>query len=346
MFIQNAWYPVAHSKEVGRKILARRICDEPLVMFRTQDGTPAILEDLCCHRLLPLSHGKLNGDNLVCGYHGMEFNAAGACVNIPCQERINPNAKVKSYPTVERHNFVWTWIGDESLADPDEIPDFSWNDSPDWRGDSDSMLLQCDYRLLIDNLLDLSHESYVHWRWEYEEIAKAPIKTTQDGETVTVSRVSGAMDYEEWSNWGNWMKRAIGYQGRFYRFQHCIFSKPCFVVIDSGAIKEGCAYPNNNPNESIRGKMINCAVPSTPTSCWHLFSWPRNYALDDHRLTADIIKILYDVFLEDVEVLEAQQRSILENPDRSMVSIAVDAGPMKARRIIEQNLGEAKRAAE
>jgi phenylpropionate dioxygenase-like ring-hydroxylating dioxygenase large terminal subunit len=47
-FVQNAWYIVAWNREVGRNLLARRICDEPILLYRLTDGTPVALEDLCC----------------------------------------------------------------------------------------------------------------------------------------------------------------------------------------------------------------------------------------------------------------------------------------------------------
>ncbi|MGQ3030048.1 MAG: Rieske 2Fe-2S domain-containing protein, partial [Ferrovibrionaceae bacterium] len=162
MFMQNAWYVAAWGREVGRSLLARRICNLPMVFYRLEDGSAVALADRCCHRLLPLSHGRLEGDTLVCGYHGLTYDRTGQCVKVPSQERVSPQARVTSYPVVERHRFVWVWVGDPALADPSDVPDLHWNDDPAWTGDGDVMEVACDYRLLIDNLLDHSHETYVH----------------------------------------------------------------------------------------------------------------------------------------------------------------------------------------
>ena len=67
-------------------------------MYRRTDGQVAALEDACWHRLLPLSMGRLEGDELVCGYHGLVYNAQGRCTHMPSQETINPSACVRSYP--------------------------------------------------------------------------------------------------------------------------------------------------------------------------------------------------------------------------------------------------------
>ena len=105
-FIRNAWYVAAWSKEVGRNLLARRILDEPVVLFRQKDGTPAALLDRCAHKLAPLSMGRLVDDVVQCGYHGMEYDCTGQCVRVPGQERIPKSAKVRSFPLVERYNAV------------------------------------------------------------------------------------------------------------------------------------------------------------------------------------------------------------------------------------------------
>src|SRR5476649_2705264 len=92
MFMQNAWYVAAWDREIGRTPLARRICDQPMVFYRREDGTPVTLEDMCCHRMLPLSHGRVEGDLMVCGYHGLTFDSAGKCVRVPSQGRVPPSA--------------------------------------------------------------------------------------------------------------------------------------------------------------------------------------------------------------------------------------------------------------
>ena len=62
MFIENAWYVAAESREVADDLLGRTICSDPVVLFRAEDGVPAALEDRCCHRHLPLSLGRRVGN--------------------------------------------------------------------------------------------------------------------------------------------------------------------------------------------------------------------------------------------------------------------------------------------
>ena len=133
---QDAWYAAAYDVEVGnRKLLARTVADKRLVLYRRTDGTAVALENACWHRLLPLDKGHIEGDEVVCGYHGLAFDGAGRCTFMPSQDTVNPAAKVRSYPVLERHRFVWVWTGDPAAADPDRVPDLHWNDDPAWAGD-------------------------------------------------------------------------------------------------------------------------------------------------------------------------------------------------------------------
>src|SRR5947208_10186817 len=112
VYLRNSWYVAAWDREVSRRPLARTYLDEPVVLFRKEDGTPVALQDRCCHRYLPLSRGKLEADRLRCGYHGLLFDADGKCVEIPGQANIPPQAKVRAFPTQERVGWIWIWMGD------------------------------------------------------------------------------------------------------------------------------------------------------------------------------------------------------------------------------------------
>ena len=189
MFLQNRWYAVAWDHEITGKPLGRTICGEKIVFYRKADRSVVALEDCCPHRLLPLSKGFVKNDQLVCGYHGITFGDEGQCVHMPNQEAINPNAHIRPYPVAQRYRFVWVWIGEAALADESKLPHMPWCEGEDWAFDGGTYHIGCDYKLLVDNLMDLTHETYVHpSSIGQEEITEAPIETTSDSETVTVSR--------------------------------------------------------------------------------------------------------------------------------------------------------------
>jgi vanillate O-demethylase monooxygenase subunit len=122
-FPLNSWYAAAWDFEVKNTLLHRKVCNKPLLLYRKKDGTPVVLEDACWHRLLPLSKGKLTNDKVICGYHGLEYNSDGHCTHMPSQETINPSACVRAYPAVQKHRFIWVWMGNPALADVALVPD-------------------------------------------------------------------------------------------------------------------------------------------------------------------------------------------------------------------------------
>ncbi len=161
-FVRNAWYVAAYPNELDADFIARRFLDEAVVMFRTSGGKIAALDDHCPHRVVPLSIGKRAGDAIQCGYHGTVVAADGRCLRIPGQAHIPNNATTRTYPAIERFGFVWIWMGEPALADEALVPNLFWMDDPDWTAAKGYIHMDADYRLVTDNLLDLSHETYIH----------------------------------------------------------------------------------------------------------------------------------------------------------------------------------------
>ena len=163
-FIRNAWYVAALPDElVEGKLLARTICGDPVVFLRQEDGTASALADFCPHRFVPLSMGFIEGNRLHCPYHGLQFDMAGRCTHNPHGNGARPAAlNVPAYPLVERHDLVWIWMGPRDLADEAAIPDYSCRVDPARRTIGGHTIVGCNYRLLVDNLMDLGHQQFVH----------------------------------------------------------------------------------------------------------------------------------------------------------------------------------------
>jgi len=154
--VKNAWYLAAWSDEVSQELLPRRIAEEPMVFYRSSDGTAAALLDRCPHRKYPLSAGKLDGDLVQCGYHGFRFDTDGTCLSVPGQVKVPLSANVRSFPLVEQFGQIWVYPGDAALADPAKIPHVPW--TSEWWSTTGLSPLNARASLLIDNLLDLSPE--------------------------------------------------------------------------------------------------------------------------------------------------------------------------------------------
>ena len=181
------------------------------------------------HCIGPLvSLGHLKGDEVVCGYHGLVFNSAGRCTYMPAQETINPSACVRAYPVVERYRLLWVWMGDPALADPEKVPDFHWNSDPPWAGEGGTFYsLQCDYRLVIDNLMDLTHETYAHAGSIGDEaITRTQFEVTHTDRKATVTRWMENIEPPPF--WA----RLLGKPGHVDRWQIIHFEALCVVAGD------------------------------------------------------------------------------------------------------------------
>ena len=331
----NAWYPAAWSHEIGRDLFARKICDQNVVLYRRQDGAAVALEDACWHRLLPLSLGRLRGDELVCGYHGLVFNSDGRCSFMPAQKTINPSACVRAFPVVERHRLLWIWPGDPALADPLRLPDFHWNDGTEWVGDGGTFVsLKCDWRLVVDNLMDLTHETYVHAGSIGDEaILEAPFEATHDDHTATLTR--WMIGIEPPPFWG----KQLGKPGPVDRWQIVRFEAPAVVVGDVGVAPSGTGAREGDRSQGVNGAFLAALAPETATSCHYFWNFVRTFKRDDEGLTRALqsahVNDGQGVYDQDHRILEAQQRAILENPRQPFYNLNIDAGALWARRLID-----------
>jgi vanillate O-demethylase monooxygenase subunit len=335
-FPLNAWYAVAWSHEVGkREILARTLCSRPLALWRKPDNQVVAVDDACWHRLAPLSLGWLENGEVVCKYHGLRFSGDGRCTHMPSQDEVSPGAGVRAYPAVERHRFVWIWLGDPSKADPARVPDMHWNEDQDWAGDGKTLFAKCDYRLFADNLMDLTHETFVHASSiGNTAVAEAPMETSHSGNSVTVQRMM--RDIEAPPFW----RAQLGKPGNVDRWQIIRFEAPCTIVLDVGVAPTGTGALEGDRSQGVNLRVLNTISPETATTCMYFWSLVRNYRLQDATLTALQREMNAKIFEEDRVVLEAQQQRIDMMPHAPLRTLNIDAGSFRARRIIERMIGE------
>jgi phenylpropionate dioxygenase-like ring-hydroxylating dioxygenase large terminal subunit len=338
-FPRNAWYVAAWDHEVtAKQPLARTIAGRPLALWRNSDGRAVALADACWHRLAPLSKGKVLGDEIQCPYHGLRYNSAGRCTSMPAQETINPSAIVPSYPVVERYRYVWVWVGDPDLADPDTVPDMEQMDSPEWAGDGETIYAPCNYQLLLDNLMDLTHEEFVHSSSiGQDELSEAEFEVSHTDRGVTVTRWMRDIDAPPF-----WLKnmrdKFPGFEGKVDRWQIIHFEAPSTIRIDVGVAKAGTGAPEGDRSQGVNGFVMNTITPETARTSHYFWAFMRNYRLDSQTITTQLRQGVHGVFGEDEEMLAAQQQAIDANPDHEFYSLNIDAGGMWVRRILDRML--------
>jgi phenylpropionate dioxygenase-like ring-hydroxylating dioxygenase large terminal subunit len=334
MFVRNRWYVAAWDHEVDRKPVGRTLCGEPVMLYRKLDRSVVAMRDACPHRLLPLSMGIREGDLIRCRYHGLLINSDGHAVEMPVKtDKPHKSVCVSVYPVVERHRFVWVWIGEPDKADPALVPNFWPCSDPKWTFDGGYYHIECDYRLVIDNLMDLTHETYVHQgSIGQQEILETSIGTQAEGESVTVTRWMKNIDAPPF--WRDALKKP----GLVDRWQICQFLAPSSVIIDVGVAPAGSGATVQQHDQGVRGFVIDALTPETATRSHYFWGMARNFDVEDAGFTERFRRQQGAVFQEDVVILEAQQRSILANPHLRLKSFSMDSGGVKSRQVIERLL--------
>jgi len=333
MFPKNAWYVAATPNEIDEKPLGRTICGENIAFYRGEENRVAAVENFCPHRGAQLSLGFVSEGKLVCGYHGLVMGCDGKTVSMPGQ-RVRGFPAVKSFPVVERYGFVWVWPGDAVLADPATIPHMEWYDNPEWAYGGGLFHIQCDYRLMIDNLMDLTHETYVHAASiGQKEIDETPCKTTVDGDMVVTSRYMNnimAPPFWKLALRGNNLADDVLVD----RWQICRFTPPSNVMIEVGVAHAGKGGYDAPPQHKAYSVVVDFITPETETSIHYFWGMARKFNPDDKVLTATIREGQGKIFTEDLQMLELQQKNLLMHPGRALLMLNIDAGGIQSRKIL------------
>lgn len=339
-FLRDYWYVGAWSDEVTDKPLARTLLGDSIVFYRKPDGNVVALEDRCAHRRLPLSMGSVIGETIQCAYHGLVYDPAGRCIKIPGQDGVPAGARVRSYPVVERNQFISVWMGDAAKAEDTAAISFPRLGDPGWAHSKVRLEVGANNLLIIDNLLDLSHVAYVH----NSTIGNAPVaenavvKTTAGNGTVRITRemvnVPVARTYAEFGP----------YKRLFDRWQLSEYTPPGYFLINNG-----CAPPNSATGDDSRlhgpgewgFQVYHCITPQDERHTHQFWAIAYANATIAPAARAEFNRQHHQVIAEDVAIYEAQQCALDTSGDgvsaedvRSCISIQADAGLLQARRMI------------
>lgn len=333
-YLRRAWYVAGFADELAAgQLLARTLLDEPLVFFRAPDGRVAALQDRCAHRFAPLSAGTLcdGGAAVQCPYHGLRFDAAGTCVHNPHGSGVIPRAaRVKSWPVAERHGLLWLWAGDAAQADESLIPDLSAvTGAPEHATIRGYLPTACDYRLLADNIMDLTHADFLHaGSLGSGAITRAQAAVTDLGERSV--RIT-------WLSSGDRAPPAFDEHLRepgrpADQWTEVTWTAPCVMQLHVGATLQG------EPRErGVDTCNLHLATPETAGRTHYWYWSTRNFAIDAQANAAIRPIIEFAFSQQDKPMLEAQQRRIGDAEFWSLepILLAGDAGAVRARRKLE-----------
>jgi len=332
MYLREHWYVAALSAELETKPLARQILGEYVALFRSESGQIVALADQCPHRGYPLSLGKVVGDRLICGYHGFTFDCSGTCVAVPGQDRIPSKADVRSYPVVEQGLWVWIWMGN-SAPDESSLPETPWLvDTEHWSAVSGVAKIDAPFHLLVDNLLDLSHETYLHnGSIGTPEVATTPIEVEVDNE-LGVVRVFRHMNAAECPPF---YSRTTGLSGQVDRWQDIDYTPPGYYLLHARIANVGePPLPDGTDDHGFHMKILYGLTPSTETSVYDFWALSRDFCVGESEIDQFLEKMQIAVVQEDVDALNIVQRRAESNREITEVSVKIDRGGLTARRML------------
>ncbi len=335
MYLRNTWYQAGWCDEVGSDApLVRTLLEEPILIWRDETGALHALRDMCPHRFAPLSKGTICDNIVTCGYHGLAFDADGKCTHNP-HGPVTSSMQVRSYPVMERYGAIWIWMGEADQADPEKLPDMSFmEESPDSAQIKGAIPTAADYRLLTDNIMDLSHVDYLH-PTSLGGIMNQSKATTDVVEDRVVARWEATdadpIPVEK-------PKYAEGAKVDFW--VQVDWHAPALMVLSTASTSTGTQHSE----QDVVLTMHNM-VPETEHSTHYFFCSVRRFALDDEEFSAFLKASLLNAFVnEDKPMVEAQQERMGSNEFWSLNPILLksDAGGIRARRKLEE-LIEAER---
>ncbi len=335
MYLKDAWYVAGWSKDFTRELKPETFLGENIVIFRKENGEAVALEDACPHRKLPLSKGRLKGDVVECGYHGLTFDCRGTCVAAPTQpDQIPRRARVKSYPVVDRYRFLWIWMGDPGNADPDEIFPIENFDDPSWGyTDGGVMDIDCNYLWVVDNLLDPSHVAWVH----VSSFAGAgtddqPLKVEKTERGVLVSRwIHGQMPSPYYAD-------LVRFEGPCDRLQHYEMCFPALALNKSVYTPAGTGGPGKPPVASTYINIsYNFMTPIDEDRTRYFWFQHRNTDPDDVEISERMNAGARSAFEEDRDVLVAVHRG-MANMKTPNIDLGLDAGARLFRRALQKRI--------
>jgi vanillate O-demethylase monooxygenase subunit len=338
-YLRSAWYVAGCSEELppGR-LLARTLLDEPVAFFRRPDGSVAALQDRCPHRFAPLSAGILcdSGASVQCPYHGLRFAGDGACVQNPHGVGDIPKAaRVASYAVCERDGLLWWWGADASQADESLIPDYSHVASAPEHGTIRGYLpTACDYRLLVDNILDLTHADYLH-AGSLGSGALTRCKPQVEDLGARGVRIS-------WLSSGDRAPAAFDHHLRLQdqptdQWTIVTWTAPGNMLLQVGATLQG-----ESREQGVDSMNLHLATPESPGRTHYWYWSTRNFAVDPGANAAIRPMVEHAFSQQDKPMLEAQQRAIgcADFWSLKPVLLPGDVGAVRVRRKLDALIAE------
>jgi vanillate O-demethylase monooxygenase subunit len=334
-FPLNSWYVAANSAEVTHQLLARRMLDIPVVLYRAGDGNVTALEDRCAHRAYPLSKGRLAGDRVVCGYHGFEYDVAGLCVRVPSQAQVPFGASVRSFPVRDDGTFVWIWAGEPSLAELRRPPAVPWLADPSWSTFGDQDDVAADYLLLHETFADVTHIPFIDPDVSplVLKTAPPPLRVEVTETSVSFSRDYPAAPLPPW----HWRATGLSADQDYQQHEAGRFGGPGLWV-DRWEVYADDAGSGGRRVYSLR--FTQAITPVTTTTSGLVWRVSRDFALGDPAVDEVLREAFSHYYARVIAVLETVQVTGADVGARRDVDVSADLAALQVRKIVRAMVAE------
>lgn len=341
--VRNRWYMAAFSNEISREPVERTLLNKPVVMYRKQDGSPVAMYGLCPHRYFPLAKGRVEGDAIVCGYHGFKFSSSGDCIDIPSQDSVSSKFCQPVYPLEERGPICWIWMGDVDKCDPNLIPPYHdiGLEQPGWHYSSENYFhLEGRYQLMVDNLMDLSHLPYIHPQLGDgggNELKKIPLAMEERDLSYRTVR-SGKMP------WNPFLAKVFGDEAAFEGLADFEVVSDFYgpELIRTGLPKiSGLEGRDDVPEALGWMSILHAITPETETTTHYFGFSTRNFKQGDEALDNFQLEMELQVRQQDVNAIGAVEARLDEAAEfQKELSARSDRPAFEARKKIDAMLAK------
>jgi phenylpropionate dioxygenase-like ring-hydroxylating dioxygenase large terminal subunit len=310
----NHWYVVALSREVTNKPISVTLWQQAIALYRDSTAKVHALEDRCPHRQVKLSHGQVMGDELECAYHGWRFNSAGECAAVPylAANQKLPNCKIRRYPVQEQDGFIWLFPGDvETLnltsLQPIGLPEW---DHLNYIASVAEIDCNAHYSYLIENLMDMYHG---HLHQDLQAWAAASLQEIDEDNHRVDAHYTAQSYYKIDKIWS---------------ISQLFF--PALRRLHPEPLDVSYIYPHwtSKLGHDFKIYCLLCPVNERKTKAYliHFTSlnsfdklhklpvWFRRFIKDSLFNAAK--KLLDNLVVQDVQMIEEEQQAYLQNPDR------------------------------
>lgn len=308
----NHWYVVARSSEVQKQPVGVELWQQPIVLYRTQQGQVHALEDSCPHRFVKLSQGCVVGEELECAYHGWRFSAEGRCAAVPylAENQKLPTCQIRTYPVKEQDGFIWLFPGNAALAEassPMGLPEW---DHLNYIGTVSVIDVKAHFSFLIENLMDMYHG---HLHQDYQAWTGAVLQDLEE----TPDRVD------------------VHYQAQnYYRIDKIWSISQLFFPqlrrLHPDPLDVSYVYPHwvSRLGEDFKIYCLFCPVSVTHTRAYLVHFTSLNAFVNLHklpiafrllvknRLFGSAQRLLDGLVRQDVLMIEQEQQAYLDHPER------------------------------